>query len=194
MSRARAAFGFVIAALAAQPAAAATTARVVVIANGVHSLNLDGQPIMTVRARRENYNAHGFDVLSFYAVKRGRPSDALQLVPIFGAEQGQDKERYELTIGGGADCLLNDFRLVPGSGRQAARLVVAEREFGASYAAPGIVHFTYYELTRNRDELPGRPPLYFQARMRTDSRQAYCDVNEAFDRELHLGKSSDGSL
>ena len=182
------------AALPMRPAGAAGGPGVVPVPKGVNRLSLGGQAILTVRARRENYNAHSFDVLSFYTVKPGQPGDELNLVPIFGAEHGKDIERHDITVSGGADCLLRDFRLLQASGRQPARLVVAERDVGASYVTPGTVHFTYYELTRNTDEVPGRPSLYFQAGGESRSRQAYCDVNDAFDRELHLGKSSDGAV
>jgi hypothetical protein len=188
-----AAIGLLAAALAVRPAGAAGAPGapgLVLVPHGIHRLKLDGQVLLAVRARRENYNAHSFDVLSFYTGEPGRPADMLNLVPIFGAEQGKEKERYAITVSGGADCLLQDFRLVQASARQPARLVIAERDFGASFVAPGTVHFTYYALTRNTDQSPGRPALYFQASARTDSKQAYCDVNEAFDRELHLGRTS----
>jgi hypothetical protein len=177
-------------ALPVQAAGAAAGPGVVLVDNGIDRLNLDGHAVLALRARRDNYNAHSFDVLSFYTVKTGQSGEELKLVPLFGSEQGKEKERFEITVGGGADCLLQDFRLVQATGRQAVRLIVAERDFGASYIAPGIVHFTYYELRQNADQVPGRPSLYFQAGARLDSRQAYCDVNEAFDRELHLGGSS----
>jgi len=43
---------------------------------------------------------------------------------------------------------------------------------------------------RNDEGLPGEPPLYFEEKSRANSRQKYCDVNEAFDRELKMGTSS----
>lgn len=181
--------GFMAAVLPACHVSAAVP-ELVIVNNGSNTLDLGSHAVLAVRARRENYNAHGFDVVTFYFVRKGRSGDELNLVPIFGDWQDKDKERDAVTVGGGADCLLHDFRLIQAAGKRPARLIVAERDFGDSYVAPGTVHFTYYELAENAEETPGRPPLYFQASQRSDSRQKYCDVDEAFDRELHLDKGS----
>ncbi|WP_296943429.1 hypothetical protein [uncultured Massilia sp.] len=159
--------------------------RVIEVRNGINKFRLGDQPMMAVRAHRDNFNAHDVDVVSFYAVGKG--GAALGVVSVFGPAQGKETERYQVTVGGGADCRLHDFRLVDADGRQPARLVLAERDFGASYADAATVHFTWYALARNTEEVPGRPALYFQAERTADSRKAYCDVNEAFARELGLG-------
>lgn len=174
-------------ALVATSAGAAEGADVVRVDNGENRLTLDGQPALALRAWRENYNAHGFDVVTFYVRAKDTGRASLQLVPLF---QADSKERYELTASGGADCQLSDFRLVQDSGKRSTRLIVAERDLGPSFADPATVHFTYYELARNADGTPGRPPLYFKAGSKVDSKQTYCDVNDAFDKELHLGRSS----
>jgi hypothetical protein len=171
-------------------AQAAAQADVLKIDNGENRLTLDGQPALVVRAWRENYNAHGFDVVTFYVRAKDGAGASLQLLPLFAAAPGDGKERYEITTSRGADCQLRDFRLVRDPSRQSTRLIVAEREFGDAFTAPGIVHFTDYDLVRNADGVPGWPPLYFKAGRRTDSQQTYCDVNEAFDKELHLGRTS----
>jgi hypothetical protein len=146
--------------------------------------------IVALRARRDNFNAHGFDVVSFYLVgKHSAGKREFDIIPIFvEGRKGRD-ERRDITVGGGADGNLDDFRVLAAQGKQPARLVLAHREFGDSYVAPGIVHFTYYELTRNAMEVPGEPGLDFQQKGKTSSRQKYADVNDAFDRELHMGSS-----
>lgn len=171
-------------------ASAAAGADVVRIDNGENRLTLNGQPALAVRAWRENYNAHGFDMITFYVHAKGATGGPLHLVPLFGSDKGNDKERDEVIANGGADCLLRDFRLVQDSGKASTRLIVAERAFGDSFVSPGTVHFTYYDLTENTGGLVGWPPLYFKAVKTTDSKQPYCDVNDAFDKELHLGRSS----
>jgi hypothetical protein len=129
-------------------------------------------------------------MITFYVRARGATGGSLHLVPLFGSDKGNDKERDEVIANGGADCLLRDFRLVQDNGKASTRLIVAEREFGDSFVSPGTVHFTYYDLTENKDGLVGWPALYFKAVKTADSKQPYCDVNDAFDKELHLGRSS----
>jgi hypothetical protein len=165
---------------------------VVPVSNGVNKLTLDGHEAMAVRAWRENFNAHGFDVVTFYF--RDRSDDGKttwNLVPVF--DQDDSRERDMLTVSGGADCQLHDFRLLQADGRRPVRLVLADRDMGDSYADGATVHFSYYELARNEDDSPGRPTLYFKAWKTTVAAHKYCDVNEALDKELHLGASSGAS-
>lgn len=162
---------------------------VVPIDAGMNHLTLGGRNIVAVRAWRENYNAHGYDVVTFYAARQDPSKGGLDLVPLLPSAQGGEKEHDEVVVNGGADCLLRDFRLVRGD-QGVVQLILADRDFGDSFVSPGTVHFTYYALTRNTDQSVGWPPLYFAAGKKSDSRQAYCDVNEAFERELHLGPSS----
>lgn len=144
-------------------------------------LTHDGVRALLVRARLDNVNAHGFDVLSIYALVNGSAKRSpFLLVSVWD----QDKERLELTAGGGADCLLHGFRLLGGPGRD-LQLVLAQRDFGRSYADEGDVTFTRYVLKHNTSE-PGRPDYYFQSDRSFKAKHKYCDVNEAFSRELGL--------
>lgn len=159
------------------------------IDNGMNKVTVGKHKIMVLHAHRENFNAHSFEVVSFYET-----GNQLNLIPLFSKgkdkDKGEENEEFSLTVGGGADCLLHDFRFVKPDGKQPARLIVAERDLGESYADEETVHFTYYDLVDNPDEdAMGKPALYFQAKKKTRSRQHYCDVNEAFDKELHLGAS-----
>ncbi|RUL69012.1 carbapenem self-resistance protein CarG family protein [Dyella choica] len=154
------------------------------IDNGINRFVLDGKEFMAVRAIRDNFNAHDFDVVTFYV----RDSDTWKLVPLF--EDYADKqgaERDLLTVSGGADCVLHDFRLLRATATHPLELVAADRELGKSYADSNIVHFTYFELAKNDVNIPGRPSLYFKMQKSTVARAKYCDVNEALDKELHLG-------
>ena len=183
-------FAVMAAVLPARFAGAASGPEVVAVHEGTNQLSLGEHAVLAVRARRENYNAHSFDLVSFYFVDKRQAGGELNLMPFFGSAQDKEKERDGITVGGGADCLLRDFRVVQAAGKRPAQLIVAERDFGSSYIARETVRFTYYELTQNADGLPGWPPLYFQAYRKRQSREKYCDVNLAFDRELHLGKAS----
>ena len=68
-----------------------------------------------------------------------------------------------------------------------ARIVLADREITKSYADTDTVHFTYYELAKNETGLPGWPALYFKKIKTSVAKGKYCDVNDALNKELHLG-------
>ena len=160
--------------------------RVVHVRYGINKVQLtaDGLRGMLVRARRDNGNAHGFDVLSIYALASSKenPEANLLAVPVWGTG---GEERMELTAGGGADCKLNDFRFIMESGKD-LQLIAAEREFGSSFADDGFVTFTYFQLERNEDAEIGRPLYYFESVKTSRSAKKYCDVGEAFKMELGI--------
>jgi hypothetical protein len=110
-------------------------------------LTASGIPGLLIRGRRDNGNAHGFDVLTIYAlaVSKEKPDANFLVVPVWVPG---GKEQLELAAGGGADCKLRDFRFVSGPGRD-LQLITAEREYGTSYVDEGIVTFTYYQLEQN---------------------------------------------
>ncbi|NMV41818.1 hypothetical protein [Ralstonia insidiosa] len=179
------------------PAAAQAGYALMPIHNGVNALKLRGYDAIAVRAWRENFNAHSFDVVTFFvrdgAAGRAQP---WSLVPVFRRSEGGgsggsgEQEQLHVTTGGGADCLLHDFRLLLAQGGKPAVLILANREAGASYAADANVRFDYYVLTENANSTPGYPKLSFRWQKSQPARAQYCDVNRAFDQELHLGTSS----
>ncbi|HEY4210201.1 MAG TPA: hypothetical protein VGM84_01860 [Steroidobacteraceae bacterium] len=142
-----------------------------------------GEGATVVLARRENFNAHGYDVATLYIETREQDeSPALfTIVPIFTS----GAERLELAAAGGADCRLNDFRLVHRTGAD-AELIIASRPLGSSYADPAAVKFEYYLLKHNTSRVIGRPDFYFEWQRAVMAKKMYCDVNEAFDVELGL--------
>ena len=154
---------------------------------GINSvvLSATGEGATVVLARRENFNAHSFDVATFYIETRANDESEAQftLVPIFAG----DAERLDLTAGGGADCRLNDFRLVYRAGAD-AELITATRQLGSSFADPAQVKFEYFTLKRNASQDVGRPDFYFERQRTVTARRMYCDVNEAFDVELRLAR------
>lgn len=157
---------------------------VVAIKNGINRFVLDGKEFMAVRALRENFNAHDFDVVTLYV----HDADTWKLVPLFGDyADNKGAEHDLLTVSGGSDCVLHDFRLLPGSATHSPEIVVADRELGRSFADSNPVHFTYFELTKNEDGVPGWPALYFKMQKSSVAKSTYCDVNEALDNELHRG-------
>ena len=150
--------------------------------NGITKLDLlgDGTQSMMVIGRRENFNAHSFDLASLY-VQVGRQ---WQAVTFFDS----DTEMDHLTSAGGADCLLHDFRLIRTAPHEPLELVVADRDFGDGFADVQPVVFRRYSLKHNDDELPGRPAWYFELYATQTSLRPYCDVGDAFRQEANWNR------
>jgi hypothetical protein len=165
------------------------TSRVVPVNYGINKVQLTEQGLrgLLIRGRRDNGNAHGFDVLTIYALapSKEEPDVNFLFVPVWGPDE---KERLELTAGGGADCKLSDFRFVTGAGRD-LQLITAEREFGTTYIDEGVVTFTYYQLKQNADVQPGHPLYYFENVKTSKAAKTYCDVDEALKQELGIEAS-----
>lgn len=148
--------------------------RVVPVANGMTRVPFDGNDGYVIRSWRENYNAHGFDMIRFHFVDKANGGQ-WSLVPLYGTPgkartKGTDDDEVDtLTVSGGADCLLQDFRLLKAGAVQPMRLIVATREMGDNYAASETVRFSDYVLTRNDDGTIGWPPFYFKLVKRTQS-------------------------
>jgi hypothetical protein len=154
--------------------------------NGTTQVDIlgDGSAGQVIVGTRQNFNAHGFDVVAFY-VKAVTNSDgtAWNIIPVI---DGSD-EKLSLAVSGGADCLLHDVRLVRTTGERYATLVVADRELGESFGDAAEVTFTFYGLMKNEDGEPGRPLYYFSKARVSKASRAYCDVGEALAKELKLG-------
>ena len=160
--------------------------RNVLLTNGTHSRHVAGVSLIVVRAERLNYNAHDFSVYSFYAHDDG-DGDAgagalLLAVPLFDGPETPAVE--SVTTQDGADCMLHDMRLLD-NGNQ-ARLVIAQRDFGQSYADAAPVHFDVYRFEHNTDGVPGFLPYDFRFERRIEAKRHYCDVERAFHDELGL--------
>jgi hypothetical protein len=169
-------------AAAGQPAA-----DIVKIGNGITLVDFtgEGKPDLIMSGHRENYNAHSFEVVSFYIPVTENTSKTLKwnIIPILAS----GSEKWQLNVSGGADCVLHDFRLLAGHGKDSATLILADRDLGEDYASPAKVTFTYYSLMRDSSSSPGLPPYAFKQSRTVDAKAAYCDVEEAFNRELGLG-------
>ena len=176
MKRTTSVISFAFALLAGVPAVAAGEL-VFRPGNGITSLDLigDGTQAMVVVGRRENFNAHSFDLASLYI----RTHLQWQAVVLFDAE----KETEQLIAAGGADCMLHDFRFLRQGPHKPLELVVADRDYGDSFVDVRPVVFRIYSLTHNAEGLPGRPLWYYELRATRSSRKPYCDVGEAFRQE-----------
>jgi hypothetical protein len=144
----------------------------------------DGKEDLVILARRENFNAHGFDAVSFYSEQpqNGNKQLIQGIVSIFD----KDKENFIIKVSGGADCVLHDFRLLkPNNGSQTL-LIIADRKLSESYYEENAVAFSYYNLEHNSLGEIGYPFLYFKFFKTEQAKRKYCDVNEAFREELGL--------
>lgn len=167
-------------------AAAQSPERAVAVSNGLNTFALQSadDEALAVLAHRENFNAHGFDVLTLYARQAstaGEPAQ-WQLVPWFDGDQ----ERLNVVRAGGADCLLHDFRLLRATAQAPALLVLADRDLGPSFASPAPVRLRVLALRRNDEGLVGRPVLYFEVVRDFRARKTACDVGDALSAELGL--------
>ena len=97
--------------------------------------NGQGQKGIIISGHRENYNAHSFEVVSFYITLT---SGELNIIPF----DLNENEIFSLSVSGGADCLLHDFRLLRGNSKTPATLIKADREFGGTYVNSALVTFT----------------------------------------------------
>lgn len=165
--------------------------KVIELRNGPNEIDIDGDGVKDVIfiAWRENYNAHGFDMFTFY--RRDKESTRAEgkwsLVPFFNDKGVPDKTSYSTVMG--ADCVLSDIRVVrPASSKMApVTIVIGVRDFGNSYADEAPVKFLLYTLKRNKEGIAGEPPNYFQHAKVIVGQKNYCDINEAFEKELGLG-------
>jgi hypothetical protein len=145
------------------------------------------RPGYIVLSRRENFNAHGFDLANFYAFGSGDGKGVLGTISFFDG----DKEKFEASASGGADCLLHDFRLLESKKGKPPLLIVADRDPGDSYADEAAVTFIYFRLVENTSEDIGRPNLFFDRLAVRKVKKKYCDVGRAFEVELGLGPYND---
>ncbi|GAB2842696.1 hypothetical protein GCM10027277_07410 [Pseudoduganella ginsengisoli] len=163
----------------------ATDAKVIHLHYGVNQVNFAGAGAegLAVLGRRENFNAHGFDVLTLYLKPKQTSNGAedWQLVSLFDGQQ----EALTVNVGGGADCTLHDFRLVPANG--SVSLIVADRELGTSFADAAPVKFKHYALRHNASSEMGHPLYYFELVKTSRAKRSYCDVGDAFEKELRIG-------
>ena len=157
------------------------------VPNGVSTpdFTADGRADLIVSAHRENFNAHSFEVVTFYVLvaadESGKP-----LWNLISLKAGE-KESLEVVVSGGADCVIHDFRLLAGPKPDSATLVLADRDFGDNYAAVERVTFTYLMLRRNYEGLPGEAIYTFVKTQTVRSQRSYCDVGDALKGELNLG-------
>jgi hypothetical protein len=184
-------------ALAADPQAAFDLRGYAVIPlhRGINPVNagLDGQAAIVVIGHRENFNAHSFNVVTFYLTPAGPQTDSANPWPEFNIvglfDTHPDGSRIEsqfVTVGGGADCVVHDFRLLRSAVGLPPALVIASRPVLHSYADPDPVTFSVYVLMRNTTQDSGVPEYWFKLEGTRLAGKQYCDVGDSFSHELGL--------
>ncbi|MDQ2889488.1 MAG: hypothetical protein M3R65_02895 [Gemmatimonadota bacterium] len=166
---------------------------VIPLHNGHNKIDLlaNGDAGEVIVSRRENFNAHGHSIALFQVLARNRVSPTTkpvwQLVPFFGGPGDPASGRDLTGTSEGADCTLQDIRLVRRARGSPVEIVIGERELGKSFADSAPVRFEFYGLMTNADGVPGWPAYYFKHTRTARAAGTYCDVDDAFDKELNLG-------
>ena len=166
----------------------------VTLHEGSNELYLEGNRVldMVFSAWRENGNAHGFNLTTFYrhahydADKFSPASDRWELVPFFDSTPPKEIDSYRNFMG--ADCVLEDlFLMRPAPATHKPTMaVIARREFGETFLSEMPVSFDIYELKKEPVTL-GRPEVFFEHVRTAKSKGKYCDVANAMNRELGVG-------
>jgi hypothetical protein len=174
------------------------TYQVVDLAYGVNLV--DFGPIGTrgtvVLGWRENFNAQGFGVATFYLTGPKGQTRGFQTDPMLGLVTVWDdvknsKEALTVATSGGADCVLHDFRLLISNQHKPSLLVLADRKMGETFVDEESVTFKTYTLKQNIQQMPGPPTYYFDLTEERTAKWKYCDVEKAFHDELGIGDYRD---
>ncbi len=84
------------------------------------------------------------------------------------------------------ECNTQDVRLMvmaKGEGQELL-LLHAQRVYGDSIVLPNIVEFSLYVFVHDKAAKRGKPRYFFEPKVNFESEGTYCDVNEAFEKEL----------
>ena len=166
----------------------------VMLHEGSNELYLEGTRVLDLvfRAWRENGNAHGFNLTTFYrhahydADRFSPASDRWEVVPFFDSSPPKELDSYRSFMG--ADCVLEDLFLMrpaPATSKP-TMAVIARREFGDTFLSTMPVSFDIYEL-KKEPVTAGRPEVFFENVRTAMSKGKYCDVADAMNREFGVG-------
>ena len=164
-----------------------STIESVKIKNGINyiDLNGDGKKDIVVNGYRGHITAHSFSIYSFYVYKKLAQEETTyewQIVSIGGGGgfAGDDIGKYAISTHQGADCVLREMRLVKFKRGASYYLVIADRPIGESYVDSVNVKFLFYRLIYSEDE----SRFIYEKVKEINSKDKYCDVTEAFEKEL----------
>lgn len=154
---------------------------VVEVKNGVNYIDINGDGIkdIVISGHRHNITAHSFQVYSMYINDPIQVENKIYKWQIVAINE-KGKEDYTLYTIEGADCVLKDIRFIKLNRDKKYYLVVAERDLSKSFAEEDYVKFKFYELFK--DDLENR--YVYKKISEKQSSKKYCDVNDAFLKEI----------
>jgi hypothetical protein len=120
-------------------------------------------------------NAHTMETVSFF---QPNARGAAAQIPF---DMNGDYQPV-LPLRSGADCAISGVRTIRSGER--LKVVYALRKGGWAEQQP--VTFLVFALERSDGGAPGTPSLYFKQQRKLASKAAYCDVNQALDKETAL--------
>ena len=161
--------------------------KVVPLHNGPNRIDLrgDGHQDLVFEGRRTSWTAHGYNTYTFYVrVNLGDSKSKAAfwtIVPFSGDKLPNDQDSVRTVEG--ADCLLRDVVVLRKTMFDPVTVVIANRKFGSSYIDKQPVTFSIYRLSQSKND-----PyiLTFDLSMRLHSKEKYCDVDKAMEKELGI--------
>lgn len=176
-------------------------------------INNDGRKDMIIKAWWENNNAHGYYLYTFL-INNPDAEHKKQEIERSAKEVGQDNyldwerrnslatgQAFEWLVVGfehkehgltnsfqtfqGADCVLYDIYLLKNKDDK-IDVIMAKRPFKESFFEKLKVTFYRYALVEDDEGLMGYPPFRFVYEGKMTTKNSYCDVNEAFEKEYEI--------
>ncbi|MCB1650746.1 MAG: hypothetical protein KDI46_01705 [Alphaproteobacteria bacterium] len=144
------------------------------IPGGMSPIDLDGDGVdeIVVKAWRDNFNAHGFYVVSFYKEDENK---RLNIIPV---EQDDGGFSEILRLYPAAECWISDIRVDPDF------LTLYQKTDYKTIQDKSRVNAYFYKLKENKEGIPGLPEWYFEKKYKVQSKGEYCDVREAIEAEI----------
>jgi hypothetical protein len=141
----------------------------------ITTIRLSGGELSMLHTLLDLNNAHPMETISFFKRSASGPAEQIPF------EMDGDYQPI-LPLRSGADCAISGMRAF----RQADKLEIVYALRKGGWAEKKLVTFVVFELATNEEGAPGTPSLYFRQRSKLTSKQAYCDVNRALEKEAPL--------
>lgn len=145
------------------------------IPEGLSYINQGKQELLVVKAWRDNFNAHGFYMISIYKKDK---SGRLYIIPLENDTKEEASLINQIQTSHGADCTTRDVFI------KSSKIVIAEKQFAMPVCSRAPVIFSVYSLEENTESMPGTPKWYLKRTQKEQSKSTYKDVHEAFLAEF----------
>ena len=158
-------------------ACGASTARpeMITLQGDITIIRLPGGELSMLHTVLDLNNAHPTQTISVFRRSASGPAEQIPF------EIDGDYQPI-LPLRAGADCAISGMQAF----RQADKLEIVYALRKGGWAEKKLVTFVIFELAKNEEDAPGTPSLYFRVRSKRMSKQAYCDVNRALEKEVLL--------